>query len=92
MTREECIKKLESLEEEYLGARKQLTVDLFDGRINDICTENYRCNEEEDLGALAYKCDTILAIMREDLVDHYIISRVKYIVEKRLKTIYDERR
>ena len=92
MTREACIKKLEKLEEEYLGVRKQFTVDLFDGRINDICTEFYRCNEEEDLGALAYKCDTILAIMREDLVDNFIISRVKYIVEQRLKTIYNEGR
>ena len=92
MTREECIKKLNALEEEYLGARKQFTVDLFDGRINDICTECYRCSEEEDLGALAYKCDTILAIMREDIVDNFIISRVKFLVEQRLKTIYNERR
>ena len=92
MTREEYIKKLEKLEDEYLGVRKQFTVDLFDGRINDICIELYKCNEEEDLGALAYYCDTILAIMREDLVDNFIISRVKYIVEQRLKTIYNERR
>ena len=91
MTREECIKKLEALDDSYRGAKKQFTVDLFDGKINDICAESYMCNEEEDLGALSYYCDTVLAIMREDIIDHFIISRIKYIVEKRLKTIYDER-
>lgn len=92
MTREECIKKLLALDDGYRGARKQFTVDFFDGEINDICNENCPCcDEEEDLGSLAYKCDTILRIMREDIVDYDIITKVKYIIEKRLKTIYDER-
>ena len=91
MTREECIKKLESLDKGYRGDRRQFTVDLFDSKVNDICNEDYKCNEEEDLGALSYYCDTILAIMREDIIDHFIVSRLKYIIEQRLKTIYDER-
>lgn len=91
MTKEECIKGLYALEKDYAGARKQFTVDLFDGKVSDIYNEEYICNEEEDLGALVYYCDTILAIMRQDIIDHFIISRVKYIAEKRLKTIYDER-
>lgn len=92
MTREECIKKLLALDDGYRGARKQFTVDFFDGEIIDICNENCPCDEEEDLGSLAYKCDTILRIMREDIVDYDIIAKVKYIIEKRLKTIYDERK
>lgn len=93
MTREECIKKLEDLGLAYLGERSQITIDLFDGRINDICNESYiTCSEEEDLGALCYYCDNLLAIMKEDITDNFIIARVKYIAEKRLKTIRNERR
>ena len=91
MTKEECIKKLEAIEKSYEGRRRQFTVDFFDGRVNDICNCQYICNEEEDLGALVYRCDTILGIMREDIVDRDAISKVKYVVSSRLKTIGDER-
>lgn len=92
MTREECIKKLEALEVEYLHDRKQFTIDLFDGPILNICLMCYTCNEEEDLGALSYYCDTILEVMKPEILDNFILSRVKYIIEKRLKTIRNERR
>lgn len=90
MTREECIKKLESLEKGYIEEAKQFTIDLFDSKINAICVEEYSCNEHEDLGAIVYYCDTLLAIMKEDIIDKFIVSRIKYILEKRLKTICDE--
>ena len=92
MTREECIKRLEKLEEESIRERKQFTIDLFDDKILNICLQCYKCSEEEDLGALSYYCDTVLEVMRSDIIDNFIISRIKYIIEKRLKTIYNERR
>lgn len=91
MKREELTKKLEALEGKYRSICKQFTIDLFDGAINDISLECYICNEEEDLGALIYKCQCILDIMREDIIDHFVVARVKYIAEKRLNSIYDER-
>ena len=91
MTRKECIKKFESLNKGYREEAKQFSIDLFDSKVNAICVEEYICSEEEDLGALIYYCDTILAIMKEDLIDNFIVARIKYIAEKRLKTICNER-
>lgn len=90
MTREECKRNLTVLDEKYCGKRKQLTVDLFNSAIADIREENYVCSESESLATLAYRCDTILGVMREDLIDHEIISNVKNIVSQRLRTIDNE--
>lgn len=87
MTKEECIIKLELLESKYINRCKQFTIDLFAGAVTDLCLECYACSEEEDLGAIAYKCFNILEVMREDIIDHFVVSRVKYIVEQRLNSI-----
>lgn len=92
MTREDCIKKLEAVEDDYCRGIRQFTIDLFDEDINDICNEEYINNEEEDLGALFYKCDNILGIMRRDIIDCDAITRIKFIIGQRLKTIQDERK
>lgn len=92
MTRDECIKRLEAIEEDYYGGIKQFTIDLFHNEVLDICTYNYVCNEEEDLGALFYRCENILDVMRRDISDCDAITRIKFIIGQRLKTIQDERK
>lgn len=90
MTREQFVDKIASLERESYYDRAQFTIDFFDG-LSKFESEDYVCNEEEDLGALEYDCDNILAIMRKDLVDYDIISKLKHYIKKRLKTIRDEK-
>lgn len=92
MTRNECIEQLYSLEAEFFGEIKQFTIDLFDSKVADIRNEEYTTNEEESLASLSYHCENILKIMKPEIVDNYVISRLHYILEKRLKTIYNERR
>lgn len=92
MTRENCINKLVDIDDFYYdNGIKQFTIDLFDTDITGILNEDYVCDEEQDLGALAYKCGTILEVMRKDIIDCDAITRVKYTIEQRLKTIRDER-
>lgn len=90
MTREQFIDKIESLASESYYDRAQFTIDFFDG-LAKFEREDYVCNEEEDLGALEYDCDNILVIMRKDLADYDIISKLKHYIKKRLKTIRDEK-
>ena len=47
MTREDCIKRLEAVEDDYYRGIRQFTIDIFDEDINDICNEEYINNEEE---------------------------------------------
>lgn len=91
MTREECIQKLNSVVDAYYEDVRQFTIDFFDTEVTDICNEEYIYDEEEDLGALAYRCENILEIMRNDITDEYPITRIKYYAEQRLKTIKNER-
>ena len=91
MTREDSILKFNSVVDSCYEDVKQFTIDFFDTDVTDICNEDYVCSEEEDLGALVYRCENILEIMRNDITDGYAITRIKYCAEQRLKTIKDER-
>lgn len=92
MTREESILKFNSVVDSCYEDVKQFTIDFFDTDVTDICNEDYICSEEEDLGALVCRCDNILGIMRRDIIDCDAITRIKFIIGQRLKTIQDERK
>lgn len=86
MTREEFEKKVQHLEEEYYYRRTQFTIDFFES-VDEYLNREYKCDEVTDLGALSYKCDNILNIMRKDLPDFDFITILKYYISRRLKAL-----
>jgi hypothetical protein len=52
--------------------------------------EEHYCPEKTGLKIYLKEFSAILEIMRTDIVDHDVLSRIKYLIEKRLKTIENE--
>jgi hypothetical protein len=89
MTREKLCEKIESIldcYEELTNFTKNIVVERLDPYCYGDYVDEKRCliRIERDLGY-------ILEVMRIDLLDHNVLSRVKYFIEKRLKAIQHEK-
>ena len=89
MTREGLIAKIEKYREddyEHLHNLTRRVVDNFLG----VLSEPYYCPEKAGLHIYLTEISYVLEIMRPDLLDHDVLSRIKFLIEKRLKTIENE--
>lgn len=90
MTREELIAKVEKHKEDDFGYFKEFTCRVIDNFLS-ILNEGHYCPEKTGLKIYLKEFSAIIEIMRTDIVDHDVLSRIKYLIEKRLKTIENER-
>lgn len=90
MTREGLIAKIEKYREDDYGHLKSLTRRVVDNFLG-VLSEPYYCPEKTGLHIYLTEVSYVLEIMRPDLLDHDVLSRIKFLIEKRLKTIEDER-
>lgn len=89
MTHEELIAKVEKYNGDDYENLKSLTHSVVDDFL-DVLSELQFCPEKTGLSIYLTRVSSILEIMRTDIVDHDVLSRVKYLIEKRLKTIENE--
>lgn len=89
MTREELKEKIDSVYDRY-EELSSFTKTMFNDIIFPYCYDDY-VSEYRYLTFASGYCEIVLKIMRTDIVDHNLISSVKYFVEKRLKTIENEK-
>lgn len=90
MTHEELIAKIEKYREDDYGHLKFLTRRVVDNFLG-VLGEPYYCPEKTGLHIYLTEVSYVLEIMRPDLLDHDVLARIKYLIEKRLKTIENER-
>ena len=89
MTYEELIAKVEEIIDANHDDLKYYTISMlhcFHNRLLIKC----ECSEKYPMNAFLEEFTITLEIMRPDLLDHDVLSRVKYLIEKRLKTIENE--
>ena len=89
MTHEELIAKVEKYRGDDYEQLKYLTHRVVDDFL-DVLSEPQSCPEKTGLNIYLTRVSSILEIMRPDILDHDVLSRVKYLIEKRLKTIGNE--
>lgn len=85
MTREECVTKIEFIFECY-PELSDFTKSYFNNRIDPYLYEDY-ISEIRCLREIVDGCRNILSVMRTDIFDYNILSRAKYYIEQRIKTI-----
>lgn len=90
MTHEELIAKVKKYRGDDYEDLKSLTYSVV-GDFLEVLNEPQFCPEKTGLNIYLTKVSSILEIMRTDIVDHDVLSRVKYLIEKRLKTIENEK-
>lgn len=90
MTREELIAKVDKYRGDDYEKLKSLTHSVVDDFL-DVLSEHQFCPEKTGLNIYLTRVSSILEIMRTDIVDHDVLSRIKYLIEKRLKTIENEK-
>lgn len=87
MTQEELIAKTEKYrEDERLKFLTRRVIDNFLG----VLSTPYYCPEKTALCIYLTEVSYVLEIMRPDLLDHDVLSRIKFLIEKRLKAIENE--
>ena len=89
MTREELIAKVEKYREDDHEHLKSLTRRVVDNFLG-VLSEPYYCPEKTGLHIYLTEVSYVLEIMRPDLLDHDVLSRIKFLIEKRLKAIENE--
>lgn len=89
MTREELIAKVEKYRGDDYEQLKSLTRSVVDDFL-DVLSEPQFCPEKTGLNIYLTRVSSILEIMRQDLLDHDVLARIKYLIEKRLETIRKE--
>ena len=89
MTHEELIAKVEEIIDTNQHDLKQYTIGMLHCFHNRLLIK-YECSEKYPMNAFLEEFTITLEIMRPDLLDHDVLSRVKYLIEKRLKTIENE--
>lgn len=88
MTQEQLKEKIDSVYDRY-EELSSFTKTMFNDIIFPYCYDDY-VSEYRCLTFASGYCENVLKIMRTDIVDHNLISLVKYFIEKRLKTIQNE--
>lgn len=87
MTQEELIAKVEKYKvDEHIKFLTRRVIDNFLG----VLSEPYYCPEKTGLHIYLTEVSYVLEIMRPDLLDHDVLSRIKFLIEKRLKAIENE--
>lgn len=89
MTREELIAKVEKHKKDDFEYIKSLTRSIIED-ILGVLSEPQYCPEKIGLNIYLTRVSSILEIMRPDLLDHDVLARVKWLIEKRLETIRKE--
>ena len=89
MTREELIAKVEEIIDTNQHDLKQYTIGMLHCFHNRLLIK-YECSEKYPMEAFLSEFTHILEIMRPDLLDHDVLSRIKFLIEKRLKAIENE--
>ena len=89
MTHEELIAKVERFKKDDYDQLKSLTHSIVDDFL-DVLSEPQYCPEKTGLNIYLTRVSSILEIMRPDILDHDVLSSVKWLVEKRLETIRKE--
>ena len=89
MLHEELIAKIEKYKGKDYENLKSLTRSVVDDFL-DVLIEPQYCPEKTGLYIYLTRVSSILEIMRTDIVDHNFLYRIKYLIEKRLKTIENE--
>lgn len=89
MTHEELIAKVEKYRGNDYEQLKSLTHSVVDDFL-DVLSEPQFCPEKTGLNIYLTRVSSILEIMRQDLLDHDVLTRIKYLIEKRLETIRKE--
>lgn len=89
MTHEELIAKVEKYRGDDYEHLKSLTHSVVDDFL-DVLSEPQFCPEKTGLNIYLTRVSSILEIMRQDLLDHDVLARIKYLIEKRLETIRKE--
>ena len=87
MTQEELIAKVEKYKvDEHIKFLTRRVIDNFLG----VLSTPYYCAEKTALCIYLTEVSHVLEIMRPDLLDHDVLSRIKFLIEKRLKAIENE--
>ena len=89
MTHEELITKIEKYKGDDYENLKSLTRSVVDDFL-DVLSEPQYCPEKTGLCIYLTRVSSILEIMRQDLLDHDVLARIKYFIGKRIKTIQNE--
>lgn len=89
MTKQELIKKVEEIIDANRDDLKYYTISVLHCFHNRLLIK-YECSEKYPMEAFLSEFTHILEIMRPDLLDHDVLSRIKFLIEKRLKAIENE--
>lgn len=89
MTHEELIAKVERFKKDDYEYIKPLTRSIIED-ILGVLSEPQFCPEKTGLNIYLTRVSSILEIMRPDILDHDVLSRIKYLIEKRWETIRKE--
>lgn len=89
MTREELKEKIDSVYDRY-EELSSFTKTMFNDIIFPYCYDDY-VSEYRCLTFASRYCENVLKIMRQDIIDYDLLTKTSYYIERRLKTIEDER-
>ena len=89
MTHEELIAKVEEIIDTNQHDLKYYTISVLHCFHNRLLIK-YECSEKYPMEAFLSEFTHILEIMLPDILDHDVLSRVKWLIEKRLETIRKE--
>lgn len=89
MTKQELIKKVKEIIDANQHDLKQYTIGMLHCFHNRLLIK-YECSEKYPMEAFLSEFTSILEVMRQDLLDHDVLARIKFLIEKRLKTIENE--
>ena len=89
MTKQELIKKVEEIIDANRDDLKYYTISVLHCFHNRLLIK-YECSEKYPMEAFLSEFTLTLEIMRQDLLDHDVLARIKYLIEKRLETIRKE--
>ncbi len=89
MTKQELIKKVKEIIDTNQHDLKQYTIGMLHCLHNRLLIK-HECPEKYLMNAFLEEFTITLEIMRPDLLDHDVLARIKYLIEKRLKAIENE--
>lgn len=89
MTKPELIKKVGEIIDTNQNDLKTYTIHVLHCFHNRLLIK-FGESEKIAMDAFLFEFTSILEIMRPDLLDHDVLSRTKYLIEKRLNAIENE--
>ena len=89
MTKEELIKKVGEIIDTSKNDLKIYTINMLHCFHNRLLIK-FGESEKMAMDAFLFVFTITLEIMRQDILDHDVLSRIKFLIEKRLKAIENE--